>query len=93
MSKLIPEQMRALAASFVHESDAEGLARQRTEFRTALRVAADQIEAVFEQAAQVAESDAIGVTLVDLSQFPVVRATGARIAFNIRAAAQKSDAL
>lgn len=46
MAALTPEQMRVLAASFVHEADAEGLARQRTEFRAALRAAADQFEAL-----------------------------------------------
>lgn len=44
---------------------------------------------VWEQAARIAERDAVGVTLSDLTQFPTVQATGARIAFNIRAAAQK----
>lgn len=44
----------------------------------------------WEQAAQIAERDAVGVTLADLTKFPAVRSTGARIAFNIRAAAQKN---
>lgn len=46
-------------------------------------------EDAWEKAAQIAERDAVGVTLRDLRQFPVVQATGSRIAFNIRAAAQK----
>ncbi|QKS13921.1 hypothetical protein HUN58_14500 [Curtobacterium sp. Csp1] len=48
-------------------------------------------EDAWEQAAQIAERDSIGVTLADLNQFPVVQATGTRIAFNIRAEAQKQN--
>lgn len=44
------DDMRDLAASFVHELDDEGLARQRTEFRAALRAAAEREDALRELA-------------------------------------------
>lgn len=44
----------------------------------------------WERAALIAERDALGVTLLDTNQFPLVQATGERIATNIRAAARVS---
>lgn len=49
----------------------------------------DQVAAAWEKAASIAEGDAVGVTLRDVNDFGVVSETGSRIAFNIRARAQK----
>lgn len=66
-----------LAAALSQQSDDEldRLHAEREEF----------VSEAWEQAAKIAEQDAMSTTMLDMRQFSIVQATGQRIAFNIRA--------